>query len=95
MVKNTRVCPNIMISTTDGSAITAARPTSRPTPDQPSVSSTWTRASLEQTSGSSAPPATTDAHRPAISADPGDSAAPLASCGCAPIVPIAPAATAR
>ena len=73
MVKKTRVWPNIIISTTEGSAITAARPTRRPKPGQPMVSSTCTSASLEQTSGWAAP-APIRAQRPVNSAEPGDSA---------------------
>ena len=60
------------------------------------LSSTWTSASFEHTSGSSACAATIEAQRPAISADPGASGMPAdAISGCAPIAPIAPDATSR
>ena len=73
MVKKMRVWPYIIISTTDGSASTAARPTSQPTIGWPITCRTWTSASFEQTSGSIAPLAMIAAQRPAISAVPGAS----------------------
>ena len=49
ITKKMRVCPNIRIRMTEGSARKAAMPSQLPTPDQPIMRSTCASASFEQT----------------------------------------------
>ncbi len=51
ITKNTRVCANIIMSTTDGSANPAASPSTLPTPGWPMARNTCASASLEHTTG--------------------------------------------
>ena len=83
ITKNTRVCANIIMSTTDGSAKPAARPSTLPTPGWPMARSTCASASFEQTTGSVA--SAKVLHWATSSGEPGCRASPFGpNTGCAP-----------